>query len=146
MKHVNIYLKTSLKGVRAVNTYIAYLLEYETPKGAVTKNEFIYVGQITSNRCELYALYVALSKLKEKCDLTIFTDSEYVTGGMDFLEHWTANNWKNSKGKEIGNKELWQDINRLLKGNTYEFRLKENHAYGKWLTAELEKRRDNHGI
>ncbi len=49
----------------------------------------------TNNRMELQAAISALTALKEPCDVTLFTDSEYLRGGiMEWLPMWKANHWR----------------------------------------------------
>lgn len=67
----------------------------------------------TNNRMELTAAIVGLEELKEACNVTISTDSEYVQKGMEFwVWKWIRNSWKTIEGKDVKNKDLWE---RLLK-------------------------------
>jgi ribonuclease HI len=57
----------------------------------------------TNNRMELQAAIEALTKLKESCEVDLFTDSEYVREGITkWINGWKARGWK----KKVKNKEL----------------------------------------
>jgi ribonuclease HI len=66
----------------------------------------------TNNRMELQAAIQALMKLKERCDVEIFTDSEYLREGFSkWIHAWKANGWK----KKIRNKDLWLALERAAR-------------------------------
>ncbi|KAL4880659.1 ribonuclease H-like protein [Aspergillus karnatakaensis] len=70
----------------------------------------------TSQRAELSAIILALEKAIEKpnhlrnnprLDVTIFTDSRYALGCMTvWSERWRENEWVNSRGLEVVNRDL----------------------------------------
>ena len=66
----------------------------------------------TNNRMEITAVIEGLKKLKEPCDVTIYTDSAYTMNAFDlgWLENWQQNNWRNAQKKEVLNKDLWQEL------------------------------------
>lgn len=66
----------------------------------------------TNNRMEITAVIEGLKKLKEPCDVTIYTDSAYTMNAFDlgWLDNWQQNNWKNAQKKEVLNKDLWQEL------------------------------------
>ena len=144
MKDVNIYLGNGIKGPQARDGDVIYILEYITAKGPVTRTEVIEVEKISCHRAELFVLSKALERLKEKCNLNIYTESSYLTMGFpDWVEKWTENGWRNSHGTEVKNRDLWQQLTELLTGNKYEFHIKETHSYSAWIQSELERRKKN---
>ncbi len=57
---------------------------------------------------ELMAVIVGLSSLKEPCNVTITTDSQYVKNGMtSWLEGWKRHNWVSSTKAPVKNKRLY---------------------------------------
>lgn len=65
----------------------------------------------TNNRMELRAVIESLKSLKVPCSLEIYTDSKYVMDGfLYWLPGWLKRDWKNSKKKEVKNKDLWWDL------------------------------------
>lgn len=72
----------------------------------------------TNHRAELLGLIIALEYLRDNPQLSqipIFSDSQYAVDGLN--EHWVANwqqhNWFNSKGKPVGNRDLWEQLEAL---------------------------------
>jgi len=52
------------------------------------------VPQATNNRMEMTAAIEGLRALKRRCEVRVFTDSEYLLRGMtQFLERWQSNGW-----------------------------------------------------
>lgn len=70
----------------------------------------------TNNQMELTAVIEGIKKLKEKCNLTIYTDSAYVCNAftLNWINNWTNNNWRTANKKPVLNKELWQELIELL--------------------------------
>lgn len=80
------------------------------------KRREIYGGELetTNNQMELTAVIQALGLLKKKCDVELWTDSQYVKNGItDWIIGWKKNNWKNSQKKPVKNKELWLKLDEL---------------------------------
>ena len=58
---------------------------------------------------------MALSKLKEPCNVKIITDSKYVKNGItSWIFNWKKNNWKTASKKDVKNKDLWQKLDIAL--------------------------------
>ena len=71
----------------------------------------------TNNRMELMAVIKALEALKEKCEVFIHSDSNYVINAFNnnWLNDWKMKNWKNSQKKDVLNKDLWEKLDNLTK-------------------------------
>ena len=82
-------------------------------EGEITSH-FGYQLDTTNNQMELIAAINALEFIKEKGEITLFTDSNYVKNGItSWINNWKKNNWKNSQKKEIKNKNLWIKLDIL---------------------------------
>ena len=84
---VNIYIATSFKtGRRNVGRYI-YLLEFisNTGKGA-TKYSIGSEDFVSANRIVLKALLEALLRLTRTCNVTVYTDSEYILNAFKYYQ------------------------------------------------------------
>ena len=67
----------------------------------------------TNNRMELMAVIKGLNALKEPCEVTITTDSQYVKNGMTkWLEGWKKNGWLTSNKTPVKNQDLWQSLDK----------------------------------
>lgn len=72
----------------------------------------------TNNRMEMQAAIEALEFLKESniaaAPVTLHTDSQYLIKGItQWIKGWKRKGWKNSAGKPVLNKDLWQDLDEL---------------------------------
>lgn len=70
----------------------------------------------TNNRMEISGVLGALSYLKNTPgDIRIYTDSTYVIRGItQWVWAWKRNNWFTAEGKEVQNKDLWEDLSYLV--------------------------------
>lgn len=74
----------------------------------------------TNNQMELTAVLEALRREPEdysRLRLTIHSDSEYVVKAFNdgWIDGWQRKGWRNSKGREVANKQLWQTLVALVK-------------------------------
>jgi len=84
----------------------------------------------TNNRMELTAAIVALNALKEKCDVTLYTDSKYVVDGitLGWAERWKRNGWKRNKKDKAENPDLWSKLLDLVANHQIKFEWVKGHA------------------
>ena len=73
-------------------------------------------GDTTNNRMELTAAIEGLKALKEKCEVTLYTDSQYVANGINkgWARTWQKNGWIKSDKKPAQNRELWEELLSLI--------------------------------
>lgn len=86
--------------------------------------------ETTNNRMELTAVICALQALKEKCDVTICTDSKYVVDGITkgWAVSWKKNGWKKADKKPALNPDLWDTLLTELSKHQYKFEWIKGHA------------------
>ena len=84
----------------------------------------------TNNRMELTACIEALSALKEPCEVTLTTDSQYVVNGMTkgWASSWQKNGWIKSYKKPAQNPDLWEKLLELSKQHKLTFVWIKGHA------------------
>lgn len=83
-----------------------------------------YAEDTTNNRMELTAVIESLKILKRPCQITLYTDSQYVQRGMlEWIDGWIKKNWKNVK-----NPELWQELHSLSQKHTIEWKWVRGHS------------------
>lgn len=70
----------------------------------------------TNNRMELLAAIRGLECLKEPCDVTLYSDSQYLVNGVEkgWAKKWRANGWMRSKKEPALNADLWERLLGLL--------------------------------
>ena len=79
--------------------------------GDTIREVFGGAPETTNNRMELTAAIEALRALKRSCTVDLYTDSNYVRGGITgWLEGWKRNGWKTADKKPVKNVELWQQL------------------------------------
>lgn len=83
----------------------------------------------TNNRMELLAVINALSCLKEKCEVEVFSDSAYVVNAylQNWVKEWKAKGWR-KKGSPIKNLELWQQLDSLVSQHCLKFVKVKGHS------------------
>ena len=87
----------------------------------------------TNNRMELMAPIMALSKIKKKSEIIIYTDSIYVKNGItEWIKKWKKNAWKGSNKKPIKNKDLWVKLDDLCKDNKIVWKWVKGHSSNKY--------------
>jgi ribonuclease HI len=108
----------------------ACLLRY----GQHRKELFGSEGHTTNNRMELRAVIEGLKALREPCEVTIVTDSQYVRNGItQWLPEWKAHGWrrkrKGSSGtRNVLNRDLWQELESALSRHKTQWQWVKGHA------------------
>lgn len=83
----------------------------------------------TNNRMELCAAIEALRALKERCDVTLFTDSEYLRNGItSWVRGWKYNGWRTKDKKPVKNADLWKDLDHLAAQHQLKWEWLKGHA------------------
>lgn len=113
--HVDIYTDGAARGNPDGPGGFGTILEYVDPKGQVHKREYSqgYV-KTTNNRMELMAVITGLEALNRPCDVTVYSDSQYVVNAFNqhWIDGWLKKGWKRGKNEPVKNTDLWK---RLLK-------------------------------
>lgn len=107
MKSVNIYSDGACSGNPGPGGY-GVILEYNGKELELSGGEKC----TTNNKMELMGVIIGLEALKEPCDVTITTDSKYVTDAFNkgWLKSWQKKNWRKADGKPVLNQDLWQRL------------------------------------
>ena len=73
--------------------------------------------QTTNNKMEIMGVLQALRALQnDKRTVVIYTDSTYVIrGATQWLYGWKRKGWINSEGQAVSNRELWEEMDRVLR-------------------------------
>lgn len=84
----------------------------------------------TNNRMELMAVIVGLKALKRPCDVTIYTDSQYVANGITkgWADSWRKNGWRKADKKPAQNPDLWESLLDELSKHEYKIVWLKGHA------------------
>ena len=83
----------------------------------------------TNNRMELMAAIEALSSLKRSCDLTLYTDSQYVRKGItEWIHNWKKRGWKTAAKKPVKNADLWKLLDAQVERHKVHWVWVKGHA------------------
>ena len=83
----------------------------------------------TNNRMELTAPIEALASLTRRCNVVLYTDSEYVRNGISTWIHgWKQRGWKTADKKPVKNIDLWQRLDQLSQQHQVSWRWVKGHA------------------
>jgi ribonuclease HI len=123
MAEVTIYTDGACKGNPGPGGWGAWL-----KSGAHERELFGGEKLTTNNRMELTAVIEALSALKARTQVTIYTDSEYVRNGITTWIHgWKTRGWKTADKKPVKNLELWQRLDALRERHDVTWRWVKGH-------------------
>lgn len=82
----------------------------------------------TNQRMELSGVIDALEKHPGE-PVRIISDSQYVIkGATEWFKNWTRNGWRNSEGKPVANRELWERLLAACKGRDVTFQWVKGHS------------------
>lgn len=125
MKKVTIYTDGACSGNPGPGGWGA-VLEYN----GRTKEIAGFAPGTTNNRMEITALIEALKRLKEPCEVTVWSDSKYLCDAVSkgWAKSWQKNGWKKSDKKPALNSDLWQNLLELLSIHKAEFIWIKGHA------------------
>lgn len=84
----------------------------------------------TNNRMEILAAVKGLEALKEKCSVTLYSDSKYLVNSVNlgWLEKWRRNNWMRTKNEKAKNADLFERLYKLIHYHEVEFVWVKGHA------------------
>jgi len=83
----------------------------------------------TNNRMELMAAIAGLAALKEPCNVTVYTDSEYVRNGVaEWLKDWKARGWCTADRKPVKNDDLWRELDQQAARHRVTWKWLKGHA------------------
>ena len=110
MKKVTIYTDGACSGNPGAGGWGAVLF-YRDEKREISG----YEENTTNNKMELTAAIKALERLKEPCEVELYSDSAYLVNAFleGWLTKWQMNGFKSSNKKPVQNVDLWQKLIEL---------------------------------
>lgn len=84
----------------------------------------------TNNIMELTAVVEGLKLLKFPCEVELYSDSAYIVNAFNqgWIYNWKKKNWKTADGKEVKNKEIWQELYELTQIHKVIFNKVKGHS------------------
>ena len=125
MKRVKIYTDGACSGNPGPGGWGA-ILEYNGTKKELSGGTPL----TTNNRMELLAVIESLKKLKESCEITLYSDSNYIVRAINegWVRKWKVNGWMRNKKEPALNSDLWEELLPLLEIHSVEFVWVKGHA------------------
>lgn len=87
-------------------------------------------SETTNNKMELLGAICALRSLEDPCEVTLYSDSQYLCNGMNqgWAQKWKNNGWMRGKKKPALNPDLWDDLLALASYHSVTFVWVHGHA------------------
>ena len=107
------------------------VIEYLDAQGKLHVREYSAgYTKTTNNRMELMGVITGLEALTKSCQVTVISDSKYVTDAFNqrWIDGWLKNNWKNSQKKPVKNIDLWKRLLEAKKTHDVQFVWVKGHA------------------
>ena len=125
MKKVDLYADGSCSGNPGPGGWGCILIYKD-----ITKEFSGGCSQTTNNRMEITGIIEGLKKLKEPCEVQIYTDSAYVYNAIEnrWISKWISNGWKTSAKKDVENIDLWKELLELLNKHEVSFHKVKGHS------------------
>ena len=83
----------------------------------------------TNNRMELMAVIASLDTLKERCQVSVEIDSEYVKNGItSWIHNWKRRGWMTSAKKPVKNADLWKKLDQAVSCHDMKWKWVKGHA------------------
>lgn len=124
MKHVELYTDGACKGNPGPGGWGA-LLRFGDVERELCGGE----PETTNNRMELMAAIEGLRALKQRCQVTLTTDSVYVRDGVTrWMANWKRNGWKTANKKPVKNQDLWQALDAQCQRHTIDWQWVKGHS------------------
>ncbi len=84
----------------------------------------------TNNRMEILAAIRGLDALKERCRVTIYSDSQYLVNAMEkgWAIRWRSNGWRRNRKEKAINPDLWEKLLDLCDRHEVRFQWIRGHV------------------
>ncbi len=83
----------------------------------------------TNNRMELMAAIESLASLRERSEVSLFTDSQYVKNGItQWISGWKRKGWITSTKEPVKNVDLWKRLDAVVAQHRVTWKWVKGHA------------------
>ena len=129
MLRVDIYTDGACRGNPGPGGWGA-ILRFRTGEKVYEKEISGGEASTTNNRMELSSAIAALSALRFPCQVTLTSDSKYLTDAVNrgWLRDWQKRGWKKADKSPVLNVDLWQQLVELLRIHEVTFVWVKGHA------------------
>ena len=121
---VTIYTDGSARGNPNGPGGYGAVLHYVDSKGTLHERELSQgYASTTNNRMELMAAIAGLEALVRPCQVTLYSDSQYLVKAFNehWIDGWQKNNWKRGKNDPVKNVDLWKRLLAAMEPHEVKF-------------------------
>ena len=131
---VNIYVYQTGKK-KGAYCYILELIKEDKP---ITLTDTGILEPMSENKAELTVLLKALGRIVKECEVVVYGSSDHIKTGVEkWLKDWVRADWKNAKGKEVANKDKWQQLLAFVEKYNITISEQKKHSYTSWMKREI---------
>ena len=125
LKHVDIFTDGACSGNPGPGGYGA-ILRYGLHEKELSEG----FPETTNNRMELLGAIRALELLREPCEVTLYSDSQYLINALSkgWAKKWQSNHWMRAKNTPALNADLWETLLSLCEKHTISYVWVKGHA------------------
>ena len=106
------------------------VLQFVDAKNTLHEREYSAgYKKTTNNRMELMGVITGLEALTKPCEVTVISDSKYVTDAFNahWVDNWKKNNWLTSTRQPVKNKEPWERLLKAMEPHSVTFEWVKGH-------------------
>ncbi len=125
MKKVELYTDGACSGNPGVGGWASILI-YNGIEKILSGGDV----ETTNNKMELLSVIKGLEALKEKCEVTVYSDSQYTVAPFieGYINSWILSGWRLADKKPVKNVELWKRLVELTNVHKVAFVKVKGHA------------------
>lgn len=139
MWKVDIYIQTDNMAPKTFRRRYGYHMECTTQTGKTHTREETGEIEGTLHQATLSAVNRAMERLNQSCIVHVYLEDRFVCNMFSSeLDRWAANGWKTRKNGEIENREQWETLWKLTKGQLVRM-VPGKHRYTDWLLIKMEE-------
>lgn len=143
MRRINIYAETKPQTFKRAGRAVGYVLELVDIEGGTVATTTDWAWQVcTWNEGVLQAFISALARLRTPCEVHLYTQDKTILDLFNNnLEKWSKTGYRNSRGQEIRNAQLWKQMAEACRGHLIlaEETYGTVHSFYHWMMDQMEK-------
>lgn len=129
--NVTIYTDGSARGNPDGPGGYGTILSYIDSKGTEHIREYSQgFVRTTNNRMELLAAVAGLEALTKPCDVTLYSDSQYLVKAFNehWIDGWVKKGWIRGKNEPVKNVDLWKRLLAAMQPHNVSYVWVKGHA------------------
>ena len=138
------YIEVYNRGPAKQTAWYAWVLETHLKNGDLYTKEGYGRLTNTPNAIAIQALTEMLGRFNKPSGIHIKTNSRYLEGmvGAGYVQRWSQNGWQSSTGKEVKNRELWEEAWEAMEPHEITIEHIDKSSYTDVLKREVKTREE----